>query len=189
MAKEEKLEEILEEELAPIKSEKPKSGGLNRKVFIIGIPAFIVQLTVVYFVIGYALTNKIKQHPVTDSTKAVPGAVIKDNNKTKVDESENANFIYSIEDVVVNPAETDGKRLLLLSLGITVKSEEDKTEITSKEILVKDAIISTISSKNLYQLNSAGYKDSLKSELTKRIRQIFPKVHMYRVYFSKFILQ
>jgi len=187
MAKEEKLEEILEETLAPEIKEKAKVKGLNRKVFIIGMPLFIVQLIVVYFVIGYVITNKSQNHPGSDSTKTKQSAVSKA--ETKEDESQNANFIYSIDDIVVNPAETDGKRLLLLSLGITVKSEEDKTQITSKEILVKDAIISTISSKNLYQLNSAGYKDSLKTELTDKIKKMFPKVHLYRVYFSKFILQ
>ncbi|MFA6596759.1 MAG: flagellar basal body-associated FliL family protein [Ignavibacteriaceae bacterium] len=187
MAKEEKLEEILEETLAPEIKEKAKAKGLNRKVFIIGMPLFIVQLIVVYFVIGYVITNKSQNHPGSDSTKTKQSAVSKA--ETKEDESQNANFIYSIDDIVVNPAETDGKRLLLLSLGITVKSEEDKTQITSKEILVKDAIISTISSKNLYQLNSAGYKDSLKTELTSKIKKMFPKVHLYQVYFSKFILQ
>lgn len=185
MATEEKLEEILKEDLAPAKVEKAKV--LNSKVFIIGIPAFIVQLIVVYFVIGYMVTNKIQGHTTNDSTKTKPVSVKKV--QEKPDESQNANFIYSIEDIVVNPAETDGKRLLLLSLGITVKSEEDKTEMKTKEILVKDAIISAISSKNLYQLNSSGYKDTLKIELTQRIKQIFPKVHLYQVYFSKFILQ
>ncbi|MFA4922797.1 MAG: flagellar basal body-associated FliL family protein [Ignavibacteriaceae bacterium] len=185
MAKEEKLEEILKEDLAS--PPKGKAKGLNSKVFIIGIPAFIVQLIVVYFVIGYALTNKIQEHPANDSTKTKQGTVKK--GQDQQDESQNANFIFAIDDIVVNPAETDGKRLLLLSLGITVKSEEEKTEMKTKEILVKDAIISTISSKNLYQLNSAGYKDSLKRELTQRIKQIFPKVHLHQVYFSKFIIQ
>ncbi|MCK9210199.1 MAG: flagellar basal body-associated FliL family protein [Ignavibacteriaceae bacterium] len=186
MIKEEKLEEILKEDLAPAKIEEAK--GLNRKVFIIGIPAFIVQLIVVYFIMGYMITSKIQGHTVTnDSTKTKPVTVKKV--EEKPDEAQNANFIYSIEDIVVNPAETDGKRLLLLSLGISVRSEEDKTEMKTKEILVKDAIISTISSKNLFQLNSAGYKDTLKIELTQRIKQIFPKVHLHQVYFSKFILQ
>jgi len=185
MANEEKLEEIVKDDLVAAPKEPAK--GLNSKVFIIGLPVFIVQLIVVYFVIGYSTTDKAPVLPSASTTKTTAASVKK--NVEKVDESENANFIYSIEDIVVNPAETDGKRLLLLSLGITVKSEDEKTEIKNKEILVKDAIISTISSKNLFQLNSAGYKDSLKIELTQRIRRIFPRVHLNQVYFSKFILQ
>ncbi len=184
MAKEEKLEEILKDDIVPPAKEKGK--GLNSKVFIIGIPAFIIQLIVVYFIMGYMLTNKIQEHPAVETAKTKQPASEK---TEKADESQNANFIYTIEDIVVNPAETDGKRLLLLSLGITVKSEEDKAEMQAKDILIKDAIISTISSKNLFQLNSSGYKDSLKVELTGRIKKIFPKVHLHQVYFSKYILQ
>jgi len=185
MATEEKLEEVVKDDLAPLPQEQGK--GLNSKIFIIGIPVFIVQLVVVYFVIGYTMTAKVPVPASTDSTKTKQAAVKKD--VEKYDESANANFIFTIDDIVVNPAETDGKRLLLLSLGLAVKSEEDKTEIKNKEILVKDAIISTISSKNLTQLNSVGYKDSLKTELTQHIKRLFPKVHINQVYFSKYILQ
>jgi len=185
MAKEEKLEEILKDDAVPAKKEKSK--GLNSKVFIIGIPAFIVQLVAVYFVVGYVLTSKIQPNAGGEAVRTTEEGTKKGGGKT--DEAQSANFIYSIEDIVVNPADTDGKRLLLLSLGITVKSEEDRVEMQTKEVLVKDAIISTISSKNLVQLNSTGFKDSLKIELTNRIRNIFPKVHLHQVYFSKFILQ
>ena len=184
MAKEEKLEDVLKEEVVP--PVKVPGKGLNSKVFIIGIPVFIIQLVVVYLIMGYVITNKVLEHPAADSTKTKQEVATK---TEKSDESQNANFIYTIEDIVVNPAETDGKRLLLLSLGITVKSEEDKTEMQAKDVLIKDAIISTISSKNLYQLNSSGYKDTLKVELTARIKNIFPKVHLHQVYFSKYILQ
>ena len=185
MAKEEKLEDVLKDDIVPPVKEPGK--GLNSKVFIIGIPAFIVQLIVIYFIMGYVITNKVQEHPIPESPKTKQAASGK--GEKVVDESQNANFIYTIEDIVVNPAETDGKRLLLLSLGITVKSEEDKVEMQAKDILVKDAIISTISSKNLFQLNSSGYKDTLKVELTGRIKKIFPKVHLNQVYFSKYILQ
>jgi flagellar basal body-associated protein FliL len=59
----------------------------------------------------------------------------------------------------------------------------------TKEILVKDIIISTLSEKNMLQLSKIEYKDSLKAELIERIETGIPKTNINSVYFSKYIIQ
>ncbi len=185
MAKEEnKLEELTSSE-TPISKKK---SGLNMKVLIIGLPLFIVQLVAVYFITANILLNKT--HSAESAGETVEGdstSVATDT--VKKPEVELGRFIYSVEDIIVNPAQTDGKRLLLATVGFDLGSEEQKTDLKNKEVLVKDIIISTLSSKTLPQLNDSGYKDTLKTEISQKVMQHIPDLKLNNIYFSKYIIQ
>jgi flagellar FliL protein len=98
-------------------------------------------------------------------------------------------FIYQVEDQIVNPAGTDGRRLLMVSLGFDVPTEENHKELEAKNVLLKDAVLSVMSSKDLSQLGSMAYRDTLRTEITNRLFKIMPKVKINTIYFSKYILQ
>ena len=98
-------------------------------------------------------------------------------------------FIYTVEDIIVNPANTDGKRLLLTNLGFDVNSADMVDKLKSREAMVKDAVISTLSSKNIAELNNTSYRDTLKTEITGKLAKLIPEVKINRVYFSKYIIQ
>lgn len=186
MAKEEnKLEELTSSETPLVK----KKGGINGKVLIIGLPLFVVQLVAVYFITANILLSKMQpgaamqEHSGVDSTQHDITDTM--NNKNV----ELGKYIYSVEDIIVNPAQTDGKRLLLTTVGFDVSSEEEKSELGNKEVLVKDIIISTLSSKTLPELNDNLYKDSLKIEIGQKVKQVMPDVKLNTIYFSKYIIQ
>ncbi len=46
--------------------------------------------------------------------------------------------------MIVNPAQTNGKMLLLASLGLSIEGEEAKKALEEKQVIVKDAIISVL---------------------------------------------
>ncbi|MHB9039909.1 MAG: flagellar basal body-associated FliL family protein, partial [Melioribacteraceae bacterium] len=98
-------------------------------------------------------------------------------------------FVYMVEEILVNPAKTDGKRYLLSSLGFDVPSEKDNQELKAKEVLLKDAVISVMSSKEMSQLGNIAYRDTLRTEIIKRLAQVMPSVKINTIYFSKYILQ
>jgi flagellar FliL protein len=94
-----------------------------------------------------------------------------------------------VEDLIINPAKTDGKRLLMSSLGFDVSTEAEHQELKAKDVLLKDAVISVMSSKELVQLGNTAYRDTLRTEIVKRLTQLMPKVKINTIYFSKYILQ
>ena len=98
-------------------------------------------------------------------------------------------FVFLIDDIIVNPSDTDGKRLLLASIGLDLQSEEAKVELKSKEVIVKDVIITTLSSKTWSQLNESTYKDTLKYEISSKLQKLIPNVKINTVYLSKYITQ
>ena len=170
-----------------------KSGGFNIQVLLIGIPLFIIQLVAVYFITANFLISKVQSSSNDNKAKTEEHQSSEGNKSESKNEegkpAEFGKFIYVVDDLIVNPANTDGKRLLLTSLGFDVASQENHEELKTKDVLLKDAVISVMSSKNLSQLANMAYRDTLKMEITNRLHTIMPKVKINTIYFSKYILQ
>jgi flagellar FliL protein len=177
---EETLEQIKIEEKGP---GAPKS-SFNIKILLFGIPIFIVQLVVVYFVTANILMKKFdgQNASLKNSGKA-------DSTAMKNQPVEMGKNIYPIEDIIVNPADTDGKRLLLTSVGIDLGKPEMLNEVKAREVMVKDIIISTLASKSISQLDDMAYRDSIKMEITSKMKKSMPSIVANTIYFSKYILQ
>lgn len=175
-----------------IKTEKSPS-MFKPKVLLIGLPIFIVQLVAVYFITAnILLSGHSKSASETEDGKT--------GNTTEQSQEENsgkegehntntAGLIYSLDDLIVNPANTNGKMLLLASVGLSVESEESKKTLEEKQVVVKDAVISVLSSKSVTQLGSATYRDTLKVEILKNLSVQLPGSKVNNIYFSKFIIQ
>ncbi len=172
------------EELAP--STKAKK-GFNIKILLFGIPLFAIQLAAVYYITANILLTKLQANNgmIQDSTEVKKDSVIAE----KEEAAEFGKFVFKVEDVLANPAKTDGKRFLLSNLGIDVASEEGLKELEAKDVLLRDAIISVMGSKEMAQLSNIAYRDTLRTEVIKRIHEIMPNVKVNTIYFSKFILQ
>lgn len=186
-----------------------KKSGINLKVVLIGIPLFAVQVIAIYYITANILLSRFEQQAlsknISTNTHSAEGAHDSDDSSEEYQESElsedeeenpeeNSNVvlgehIYSIDDIIVNPSGTDGKRLLLTSVGLDVASEEQYQELEKREILVKDIIISVLASKNMEELKDYNQKDSLKIEISQQIRKMVRKVRVNKVYFSKYIIQ
>ncbi len=171
------------EETAP-KAKSP----FNLKIILFGLPIFIVQLAAVYFITAnFIVGGTASTHPSE-----------KKNNNNKVEkaeesplfnsEGERGKFILPIDDIIVNPSGTDGKRLLLVSIGFDVANEESKQELKTKEVILRDVVISTLSSKQLVQLDNVSFKDTLKYEIAAKLKNKIPTLQLNDVYFSKYII-
>jgi flagellar protein FliL len=173
-----------EETLEAIKTDgagaAPKKSSFSIKLVIFGIPIFIVQLAAVYFVTANILLKKFENHnnsAASVKTDTVQAA------------TELGKNIYPLDDIIVNPADTDGKRLLLASIGIDLGKAEMQNEVKAREVMVKDIIISTLASKNIGQLNDIAYRDTIKTEITTKMKKSIPSITINSIYFSKFIIQ
>ncbi len=158
----------------------------NPKVLIIGLPVFIVQLVVVYFITANFLVNSAHNEKGNDKN---PSKTEHTEEQKTSEEKTVPQVIMNIDDMIVNPAGTNGKMLLLASLGIAVDGEESKKVLEDKQVVVKDAIISVLSAKTIDQLSQTVYRDSLKTDIISRLASHVPNAKIANVYFSKFIIQ
>ena len=179
---------VQEETLEAIKTEGVgpgvKKSGFNIKILLFGVPIFILQLVVVYFVTANILMKKFESRDLSSKNGAKTDSV-----QSSAQTTELGKNIYPIEDIIVNPAYTDGKRLLLTSVGIDLSKPEMQNEVKAREVMVKDIIISTLASKNISQLDDMSYRDSLKFEIISKMKKTIPSVTVNSIYFSKYILQ
>lgn len=179
-------EEKEKTEKEPVKKEEKKS-SFNSKFLTIGLPVFVVEVLVVYFVTANILMKKFEG--AKNISQEVTSKDFTPTQLENVEPSQLGKHIFTINDVIVNPEGTDGKRLLLVSVGFDLGKEKDQTEFKDKEVMVKDAIITVLSSKTLNQLSNVAYKDTIKINLINRVRQMMPDVQLNTVYLSKYIIQ
>lgn len=188
--KEQNLEEELEE-VTSEKEEQPKS-KFNPKILIFGLPLFVIQLIAVYFITANILLQKMEGRTVDDSKNQSVTQVSNEStgNEESVDTSSKnlGEFLFEIEDIIVNPANTKGEQLLLTSLAFDVPEEAIQKDLEKKQILVKDLVISILSSKTIHQLSDTSYKDSLRTEISNQVQSMFSDLTIKKVYFSKYII-
>lgn len=191
-----KEEKQNKEQQKPVETLK-KNSAMKPKLLIIGLPLFIVQLVAVYFITANILIPKDHNSSTKENVNQQQIDEVQKDNKTeentnsseKESNTSSGENIFNLEDIIVNPAETNGKTLALASLGFDLKTPEAKKTMEEKVIIVKDAVITLLSSKTVPQLSNAAYRDSLKSEMIRDLSKKLPGVGINNIYFSKFIIQ
>lgn len=181
----EKNQNIIEQAEERLKESGSK--GFNSKILLIGLPLFIIQLIAVYFITANILLPKIQSHTSSVAVDSVENGEA--GGKDSVKNVELGKYVYVVEDLIINPAGTDGKRLLLTSIGFDLLTDQNQKVLKEKEVLVKDAVISVLSSKDMTHLSDALYRDTLRMEIAQKITQLIPDVKINNIYFSKYILQ
>lgn len=179
---------MAEEEEKNIIKPKNKKKGFNNKVILIGLPLFVIQLVLVYFITATFLVKTTSSQKLKNSLENVYDQNVDNSSEFWEDNKNHTQQIFSIEDLIINPAGTSGQRLLLLSIGLGVGDEEKLNLLRENEIVIKDMIINTVSQKSLQTLSRIELKDSLKVELAKKINSVYPKAEIINVYFSKYLI-
>lgn len=164
--------------------------GINPKIFLIGLPLFIVQLVVVYFVTANILLSKVQpKAPANAGHEAAEAVQEEESSEESAEAGTMAERIFTIENIIVNPAGTQGRSLMQTSIGFELSTKEQAEELKKQDVMLKDVVISVLSSKTVPQLSNVTFKDSLKTEITKSISKKMPKMKVKNIYFSEYIIQ
>lgn len=182
MAKENTSQPINAEQSPNLPQEAPKEQVpfSLRKLVLFGVPVFLVQLVVVYFVTVKFIAPS---HATQDMASA--GSVEHVESSSLDPEQQ----IFLLKEVLVNPAGTNGTRFLLTSIGFEVSSLEAKLELEKKEVQVRDMMNTVLTSKSLAELIDYQKREDIRSEIMQRVGELVKSGALKKVYFSKFIIQ
>jgi flagellar FliL protein len=97
--------------------------------------------------------------------------------------------VVMLDEIVVNPADTGGRRYLVVTLGLQTSAPEAEKTVEKYKPLIRDALISLLSSKHLDELSRISYRDSLRSELTEAVNKQVHGLTIDNVVFSSYVLQ
>jgi flagellar protein FliL len=173
------------------KTEAKDGSSTIKKLLVFGLPAFLVQLVVVYFLTAKFVVPMTVQH--TDS-KAEPVTAkhekeVSEEPSETTDEEAKEDHIYVIKDMIINPAGTNGQRYLLTTIALNVTTEEALKDLEKKEMAVRDALNSVLTSKGMEQLTNVAERESLRKEIAEKVKGLVTHGKLSSVYFSKYIVQ
>lgn len=98
-------------------------------------------------------------------------------------------IVYAIDDIVVNPANTGGSRFLSVSIGFELGSDKLASQFEGRELVVRDALITILSSKTVAQLTDARQKEVIRYQIQKRVSDLLATDQIKGVYYKDFVLQ
>jgi len=172
------------EEKAP---EKPASGGFKKYIMLglVGLGAIVLGVTLAIFV----LKPMMSKSPGGEEPKKAEEHKKSEGHGGGDENSAAGSSVYTIKDIVVNPASTGGTRFLSVSFAFELKSDSLAGQLESRELMVRDALITILSAKTVAQLTDPKEKEIVRYQIRKRISDLMKTDQIGAVYYTDFVLQ
>ncbi|MEE9442138.1 MAG: flagellar basal body-associated FliL family protein [candidate division Zixibacteria bacterium] len=97
--------------------------------------------------------------------------------------------IYLINEIIVNPAGTGGTRFLSTSIGFELKSAKAGKLFRERDAVVRDALITILSSQSVPQLSDFKQRERLRKLIKLRVQKLLKTDDIEAVYFTEFAMQ
>jgi flagellar FliL protein len=98
--------------------------------------------------------------------------------------------VLALEPVVVNLAQTEGRRYLKATVHLEI-SEEEKVvkEVEARKPQIQDLLVATFSRKSLLDATAPEALDALRGEILERVAQLLGRERVRRVFITEFVVQ
>jgi flagellar FliL protein len=103
-------------------------------------------------------------------------------------ESEKADF-YHLENIIVNPAGSQGTRFLMASVAIALPSSRVEARFKEREVMLRDVVISTLERQTMEMLSRPGARDSVRDELVRKLQPLSGETAPLQIFLPQFVLQ
>lgn len=98
--------------------------------------------------------------------------------------------MVSLDSVVVNVAQTEGRRYLKATIQIEVPEEERVVkEVEASKPHLLDLLVSTLTKKSLAEVTAPDALDRLRTEVQERVSQDLGRERVRRVFITEFVVQ
>ena len=177
-------------------AEEQKSKGsslLNNKLVLfggIGLMAIVLGVSLSFFVIKPLIMDSESDAGEETAVEETNDKKNKSHKKPKKKSSGvYEQTVYTVNDIVINPAGTGGTRFLSVSFGFTLETPELVQEFEEKDVLIRDALITILSSKTIPQLSDPKQKEIIRYQIKKRISKLLETDDLSGVYYKDFVMQ
>ena len=99
-------------------------------------------------------------------------------------------LVYTMDNLVLNPAESGGTRFLLFTIAFELKTQALLDAMKARDAEMRDVVIATIGQRTTEQLADMVQRDSLKAQLATVVaKELKKKKGVKRIYFPQFVIQ
>jgi flagellar FliL protein len=96
---------------------------------------------------------------------------------------------YTIDNLVLNPAGTEGTRFLMLTLSLSPRDEAATELLKERDPELRDAVLRLLETKTVPELSDVTRRDSLKAQIQATLAKELPKGTLRKVYLPQFVIQ
>ncbi len=98
--------------------------------------------------------------------------------------------LYTISDLVLNPAGSGGTRFLMMSVAFDMKDSASVEVLKQRDAEIKDAVLALVGGKTVEQLAEVSAREPLKAEIKELVLKIAKQKKLIkRVSFPQFVIQ
>lgn len=179
--------EVLEKEAEKVLDEAPAAASKPAFLKVV-LPILLAQLILAYFLASSVLVPAFVDSP-EESSAAEASSSVDEASQGEQPTGRDFGIIHTLEDIIVNPKNSEGGRFILINLALEVSSNSDIDILKTRDVQLRDILIQLISGKTITELDDPQDKENLRQEIRSAISGILPPGHLRNVYFSNYLIQ
>ncbi len=98
-------------------------------------------------------------------------------------------YFYAIEDVIINPAESNGERYLILTVVVEVESNDEMAMLEQNNAQIIDNLNIILSTKTAQELISVESRNRIKQEIGVMVNETLNQKVVRNLFITKYVLQ
>jgi flagellar FliL protein len=102
---------------------------------------------------------------------------------------EGSGRIVRLDNLIVNPAGSEGSRFLMASVAFEVETESAEKALKDREVQLRDQVVTTLESQTMQQLTQPFARDSLKRQIGRAVTGLLGPKTAVTVYLPQFVIQ
>jgi flagellar FliL protein len=96
---------------------------------------------------------------------------------------------HLLDNLVVNPAESEGTRYLLVSIAIEPNDQNMVETLASLDVSFRHKLLTILGSKTVEELSDIGHRSALVDELKGALESLVGKGTIHRIYLPQYVIQ
>jgi flagellar protein FliL len=152
----------------------PAAAPGKRNLIILAVAGLVAGTAAGLFGVGPILAKKRASSPASEVAS----------------EAKNESAVnHSIENIVLNPAGTNGQRFLMVTAAFQLKDASIDPIMKEHEPEIRDHMLALLSKKTVEELTDPAKRDPIKQEVLAVVAPMFPKGALLKVLFTQFVVQ
>ncbi|MEQ1832728.1 MAG: flagellar basal body-associated FliL family protein [Candidatus Eisenbacteria bacterium] len=97
--------------------------------------------------------------------------------------------VHKIENLIVNPMGSQGRRFLMMSVAIEVPDAKTEESLRDQDAHLRDLIIGALEGQSIDTITSPGGRDSVKVAIQRVVEPLVEDAEWVHIYLPQFVLQ
>ena len=172
-----------------LENQSKKGNGLVLVIIVVILLLLLVVGGLLAFLLMGNSEDAAQTQAVQAQTEQVQASAPKNTAGKRSNDYINMGPVYPLDQFIVNLLSESGSRYLKTKVDLELSAETLTPEIDKKKPLIRDIIVSTLSSKTYAEVSTQKGKNRLKDEIVDRLNEVLADGHIKNIYFTDFVVQ